>query len=246
MVLFVVAVVVLLFLWLPYTLVLFLAQWLHMCNCQPIVRFLFKIKPFLDAHYAPLRDKHRYWFGTLHLVRAAILLVSSLIPADHSSTVTINILASSVVLMYFGFWKYCLQQDCGSNVQYGVLFKSHTYDWGHLYSHTVGGDSRVYVYPLTGLAFLQFVGLLIFKVYSILKNISKCRACIQVCTRQHVEDDWEPFEQAVLLRERESESEEEGSESSGNTDPSMTKKSKNIIIFNIFVCNMTTCNFCFI
>ena len=102
MVLFVVAMVFLLFLWLPYTIVLFLSPWLYMCNCQLIVRFLFKIKPFLDVHYAPLRDNHRYWFGTLYLVRAAILLVSSLIPADHSSIITINILASSVVIMYFG------------------------------------------------------------------------------------------------------------------------------------------------
>ena len=93
---FVVAVASLLFLWLLYTLILFLGQWLHMCNCRLIARFLFKIKPFLDAHYAPLRDKHHYWFGTLHLVRAAILLASSLIPADHSSIATINILASAV------------------------------------------------------------------------------------------------------------------------------------------------------
>ena len=36
--------------------------------------------------------------------------------------------------------------------------------------------------------------------------------------RQHVEDDWELFEQAGLLRERESESEEEGSEDSGSME----------------------------
>ena len=89
MLLSVVAVASLLFLWLPYTLILFLSQWLHMCNCKLIVRFLFKMKPFLDAHYAPLKDKHRYLFGTLHLVRAAILLVSSVIPADHSSIVSV-------------------------------------------------------------------------------------------------------------------------------------------------------------
>ena len=212
MVLFVVAVVSLLFLWLPYTLVLFLAQWLHMCNCQPIVRFLFKIKPFLDAHYAPLRDKHRYWFGTLHLVRAAILLVSSLIPADHSSIVTINILASSAVLMYFGSIVY--NKTVVAMFNMGFFLNLTLMTGATFYSHTVGGDSRVYVYPVIGLALLQFVGLLIFKVYSILKNISKCRACIQVCIRQHVEDDWELFEQAALLRERESKSEEEGSESS--------------------------------
>ena len=67
MLLFVVAVVSLLFLWLPYTRILFLGQWLHICNCRLIVRFLFKIKPFLNTHYAPLKDKHRYWFGALHL-----------------------------------------------------------------------------------------------------------------------------------------------------------------------------------
>ena len=216
MVLFVVAVVVLLFLWLPYTLVLFLAQWLHMCNCQLMVRFLFKIKPFLDAHYAPLRDKHRYWFGTLHLVRAAILLVSSLIPADHSNIVTINILASSAVLMYFGSIVY--NKTVVAMFNMGFFINLTLMTGAIFYSHSVGGDSRVYVYPLIGLALLQFVGLLIFKVYSILKNISKCRACIQVCMRQHVEDDWELFEQAALLRERESESEEEGSESSGSME----------------------------
>ena len=216
MVLFVVAVVVMLFLWLPYTLVLFLAQWLHMCNCQLMVRFLFKIKPFLDAHYAPLRDKHRYWFGTLHLVRAVILLVSSLIPADHSSIVTINILASSVVLMYFGSIVY--NKTVVAMFNMGFFINLTLMTGAIFYSHSVGGDSRVYVYPLIGLALLQFVGLLIFKVYSILKNISKCRACIQVCMRRHVEDDWELFEQAALLRERESESEEEGSESSGSME----------------------------
>ena len=216
MVLFVVAVVFLLFLWLPYTLVLFLAQWLHMCNCQPMVRFLFKIKPFLDAHYAPLRDKHRYWFGTLHLVRAAILLLSSLIPTDHSSIVTINILVFSLVLMYFGSMVY--DKTVVAMFNMGLFINLNLMSWAIFYSHSVGGDSRVYVYPLIGLALLQFVGLLIFKVYSILKNISKCRACIQVCMRQHVEDDWELFEQAALLREKKSESEEEGSEGSGSME----------------------------
>ena len=47
--LFVVAVATLLFLWLPYTLLLFLGQWLHRCNCRLITRMMMKIKPFLDA-----------------------------------------------------------------------------------------------------------------------------------------------------------------------------------------------------
>ena len=38
--LFTTAVAVLLFLWLPYTLLLFLGQWLHMCNCQLVIVLL--------------------------------------------------------------------------------------------------------------------------------------------------------------------------------------------------------------
>ena len=40
------------------------------------------------------------------------------------------------------------------------------------YRQIVGGDSRLYVYPLTRLALLQFVGLLIFKCTQSLKIYS--------------------------------------------------------------------------
>ena len=79
---FAVALAVPLFLWLPYTLLLFLGQWLHRFNCCIITRMLLKLKPFLDAHYAAFKDKHRYWFGVLLLARAAILLTSAIVPAN--------------------------------------------------------------------------------------------------------------------------------------------------------------------
>ena len=74
--LFAVAAATLLFLWLPYTLFLLLGQWLHRFNCRLITRMLMKMKPFVDAYSAPFKDKHRYWFGALLIVRAAILLAS--------------------------------------------------------------------------------------------------------------------------------------------------------------------------
>ena len=214
--LFVVAVASLLFLWLPYTLILFLGQWLHMCNCRLIVRFLFKMKPFLDAHYAPLNDKHRYWFGALHLVRAAILLVSALIPADHYSIVTISILVSAAVLMYFGSVVYHKTVIAMFNMGFflNLIFITGT----TFCVQIVGGDSTIYVYPLTGLSLLQLVGLVIFKVYSIFKKSSTFMACIHMSKRQHVEDEWELFEQADFQRERESEYLREDSEVSGSVE----------------------------
>ena len=48
--LFVAAVATLLFLWLPYTVLLFTGQWLYKCKLSIINRMLIKLKPFLDAH----------------------------------------------------------------------------------------------------------------------------------------------------------------------------------------------------
>ena len=104
--LFTVAVTVPIFLWLPYTLLLFLGQWLHRCNCKLIDQKLMKIKPFLDAYYGPLKGKHHYWFGTLLLMRVVILLVSALIPANHSVIlnfsviVTFSVSVSATVLIF--------------------------------------------------------------------------------------------------------------------------------------------------
>ena len=80
---------------------------MNRCNCQLIVHMLTKIKPFLDAHYGPLKGKHRYWFGTLLLARVAILLISALVPANRSNIVILCILAIAVVFMYFGHLFYC-------------------------------------------------------------------------------------------------------------------------------------------
>ena len=60
-----------------------------------------------------------------------------------------------------------------------------------------------------GLAFTQFLGLVIFKVLLIFKYKEKLNTCLR--KRKNSEDDWEPYEEAALLREAESEnvSEEE-------------------------------------
>ena len=209
--LFAIAVFTLVFLWLPYTLVLFLGQWLHRCNCRIIIKFLVNIKPFLDAHYGPLKGRHRYWFGALHLVRAAILLVSALVPSDHSSIVAISTLASALLLMFFGSSVYQNSAVALFNMAFYsnlILFSATI-----LYIKTPGGNPAVAAYILIGVAFLQFVGLVIFKIGCTFKKSPKLMKCVRM--RQPVDDDWELYEQAALQREIESEPD---SESSGSLE----------------------------
>ena len=166
--LFATAVAVLLLLWLPYTLLLFLGQSLQKCNCQLVVRMLMKIKPLLDAHYGPLKSKHRYWFGALLLARATILLISALVPANHSSVTVLCILVTSVVLTHFGHFVYPNLAVAVFEITFFMNFA--ILSGAHSFTTTAGGGVAMPAYTLIGVALAQFVGLIIFKVFSIFKQ----------------------------------------------------------------------------
>ena len=212
--LFVVAAATLLFLWLPYTLLLFLGQWLHRCNCRLITRIMMKIKPLLDAHYGPLNGNHRYWFGALLLVRAVILLISALIPANRANTTVFSIVLCTLVLTGFAFGVYESFAVATFNavwfVNLGFLSAS------HMFTTLEGGNISLAVKCLFGLAFAQFIGLVFFKVLVIIKRSERVMACLRRGQPEY--DDWELYEQAALQREMESDSEKEESEESGSVE----------------------------
>ena len=65
-------------LWMPYTLLLFSMQWLRTIDHLGPFKLIAQYKPLYDAYFAPLKDKHHYWFGLLLLAQGLLLLVSSL------------------------------------------------------------------------------------------------------------------------------------------------------------------------
>ena len=67
-----------LFLWMPYTVILFSMQWLRKVDHYKPLKPLAQYKPIYDAYFGPLKDKHHYWFGTLLLAQGILLVVSSL------------------------------------------------------------------------------------------------------------------------------------------------------------------------
>ena len=42
-----------------------------------LLKWIDKFAPVYDAYFSPLKDKHRYWFGTTLLVRGILLTVNS-------------------------------------------------------------------------------------------------------------------------------------------------------------------------
>ena len=200
--LFAVAVAVLVFLWLPYTLLLLLGQWLHRLNYHLIARLLFKLKPFLDAHYAPFKDRHRYWFGLLLLARVAILLISTFI---HENTAGIIELATALLCMVLTFWgQNVYRNSLVGNYATAFFLNLAIINVLALFSTR---NISVASFTLIAIALAQFVGLILYKIIALFKHIPKVRPC-RIGQRE-AEDDWELYEEAALLRERESDSEED-------------------------------------
>ena len=75
--LFVVSVVFLIILFIPYTLSIMLGPWLQTKTQYRVFRWVLKLKPFFGAYFGPLKDKHRYWTGVLLLSRVIISLIAA-------------------------------------------------------------------------------------------------------------------------------------------------------------------------
>ena len=73
--LFLVAMFVFLFLFLPYTLLLLFGQWLQVLSHLRLFSWVNRLKPFMDSYHAPYKAKHRYWPGLLLVLRFVLYLV---------------------------------------------------------------------------------------------------------------------------------------------------------------------------
>ena len=76
--LFTAAMVCLIFLFLPYTMLLIFSQCLQAKSHLKIFSCINSryVKPFLDAYHAPYTNKHRYWTGLMLLLRFILFLIS--------------------------------------------------------------------------------------------------------------------------------------------------------------------------
>ena len=88
-------------LWIPYTLLLFSMQWLRSVDHFGPLKFIGRYKPLYDAYFAPLKDKHHYWFGLLLLSQGLLLLVSSLTLYSLPEISVLLLLAISIFLLCY-------------------------------------------------------------------------------------------------------------------------------------------------
>ena len=85
---------------LTVTLFLLLIQCWRRVSHLRLLRWINKFTPFYDAYFAPLKDKHHYWFGTLLVVRITHLIFFT-VTSSTSPLVGLLLLQFSLALLFF-------------------------------------------------------------------------------------------------------------------------------------------------
>ena len=168
--LFIVAVLVFLFLFLPYTLLLLFGQWLQAMSHLRLFSWINRLKPFMDSYHAPYKAKHRYWPGLLLMLRFAFLLVFAFEFNSQEGT-SINLLAILVATGVLQMWawvsggvyrNWCLDALEGSFALNLIILVGATFYVNHSYRNQL-----VVGYTSVSIALATFIGILGFQLANV-------------------------------------------------------------------------------
>ena len=169
--LFLVALTVFFILWLPYTLVLLLMQCIRKKTHHRTLRFFARKKPLFDAYLGPFKDKHCYWVGVMLLMRALLLVIHAVNP---NNAPKVNLLVIGIVT--FGLVAYTATVEKVYKKWYltflenSFLFNLGVLALGTSYTSGKGKSHTAVVHTLVGIAFLQFIGIIIFHACQSIKK----------------------------------------------------------------------------
>ena len=173
-ILFLVALLVILLLGVPYTVTLIAAPWKQRSRFKLVSSLYNRFKPLFDAYMGLYKDKHCYWTGMLLLARVVlIVLFSSISNTNTVAGFQLNLLLLSLSLFFV--WSHCSSQtiqewtrDVSLN---NFIF---TLSSSNLYISKTGTQFgvRVYIYiVLVGICFLVFLGVCVGHIWYRVRNI---------------------------------------------------------------------------
>ena len=163
LIMFVFAVLVFLFMVLPYTLLLLCGQCILLKSNWRIFCWVnnSKVKAFLDNYHAPYRVKHRYWPGLLLLLRLIVLLSLSCTNSSDASLLAVSMIVIAILTwawmvggIYKRRWLNVLEASVMLNL--GFLAAASCYCTPH---------NKYISFASLGVAFLTFVGVMVYHAH---------------------------------------------------------------------------------
>ena len=174
--LFLAAVLIFFFLFLPYTLLLLFGQWLQTISHLRLFSWVnsARLKPFMDSYHAPYKAKHRYWPGLLLVVRLVLLLVFAMNPQQDPSVNLLAIFVGTGILVVWTwvsgvvYKNWCLNALEGSFALNLIILTASTlytmYTSCSKRSQLVKGNTLAVGYTSVSIALATFIGILGFQL----------------------------------------------------------------------------------
>lgn len=173
--LFLAALATLLFLWLPYTSVLFSVQLLQRLSNLKLLHWIDKIYPIFDAYFAPFKNKHRYWVGVLLLVRGILLITFALTSANMPAASLLAVVTvTAALLSYIAGTGHLYKKRYLSFLEALSLLNLAILCVGALYIDLIGGNKAALLFTSVGVAFLQFSGIVVMHLWVLFKHCLNC------------------------------------------------------------------------
>ena len=187
--LFLLALVILVGLYVPYTLILTFIQCLQQQSGNRVLFWVRRLKPFFDAYTGPYKDRHRYWTGLLLLVRVGLFLFFSVIQ-NLVNQPTLSLLAIVVVavsLLFFqgmvgGVYKLVYLNFLESFFLVNLI----CFSCATLYTTLAGENEAVSIYITVGLAFVVLVVTVAHGTYKSLRDSQYLKSLVRKKRFTHV------------------------------------------------------------
>ena len=171
--LFLAALAILIFLFIPYTLVLLFGQWIRKSKLKvfsPINNY--RVSFFQEAYHAPYADKHRYWTGLMLILRCYVFLIFAFnVFGDPSinllcigSATAVQLILSTLLgnRIYKNVFLNILELSFNSNLCIVAM--------ATLYIRSAEGNQNAVTFTSISVAFVTFVGIVIYHLVQQLKE----------------------------------------------------------------------------
>ena len=189
------ALLFLLFLFIPYTLLLLLGQWLQTKSHLHLLSWVKspKLKAILDAYHAPYKPKHRYWTGLLLFIRCALFLVFAFnISGNNSVNLLVISSTTSGIFIWFALSGMVYKKWCLNALEMSFILNLGTLAAATYHVKLSGGSQAAVVCTSVGIAFLTFVGIVTYHIYLKIKSKAQNILCHHENGRCHEKCEVDP------------------------------------------------------
>ena len=159
----------------PYTILLFLWQWLVRAPKWKVFKWTrnTKLNAFISVHHAPYNSKYRYWTGLLLLVRVVLYITASVtVSADPQTSLLItNILVGSLFLIKEITGVRVYKKSFLNIIETGLYFNLLALSAFSWYRFKIDAKKQTAVaYTSTIITFILLVGVVIYHVYLLVRK----------------------------------------------------------------------------